>query len=59
MATSWSAPVAGVLDAGPCDGEVSSVVELRGSRWWLRRAGAIGDEAIAAVLGPESSTDDY
>ena len=58
-ATTWAAPVAGVLDAGTCDGAVSSVVEVRGTRWWLRREGAIGAGAIRAVLGPESSADDY
>lgn len=57
-ATAWAAPIAGVLDAGVCQGVVSSVVELRGEQWRLRRAGAITAAQIAAVLGPESATFD-
>lgn len=56
LATSWAAPVAGVLDGGVCDGAVSSVVELTGAGWHLRRAGALSVAELVSVLGPESST---
>jgi L-threonylcarbamoyladenylate synthase len=58
IATVWSAPLAGVLDAGTCDGAVSSVVELLVDGWRLRRRGAVTADAIEAVLGPESTTGD-
>jgi len=59
LATAWAAPVAGVIDAGVCDGVVSSVVELTGDGWRLRRAGALSAAELAAVLGPESATRDH
>lgn len=56
LATRWAGPVEGVLDAGRCEGAVSSVVELTGRGWRLRRAGAVAVAEVASVLGPESST---
>jgi L-threonylcarbamoyladenylate synthase len=41
--------LAGVLDAGRCDAEVSTVVEADGG-WRVVRAGAIGAPALAAAL---------
>jgi tRNA threonylcarbamoyl adenosine modification protein (Sua5/YciO/YrdC/YwlC family) len=57
-ASTWGAPLAGVLDAGVCDGAVSSVVEVREDQWWLRREGAIERGAIEAILGPETPRDE-
>ena len=56
--TPWASPVAGVLDAGVCDGVVSSVVQLRPEGWILRRQGAVSRGDLEAVLGPESVVDD-
>ena len=41
--------LAGVLDAGRCDGEVSTVVEVDAG-WRVVREGAIGAAALAAAL---------
>ena len=57
LATPWAAPVAGVLDAGVCDGTVSTVVQLGPEGWRLRRAGAVGRGEIEALLGPEADND--
>ena len=57
--TTWGAPVAGVLDAGVCDGEVSTVVELTSDGWQLRREGGVRREDVEAVLGPEAAADDH
>jgi tRNA A37 threonylcarbamoyladenosine synthetase subunit TsaC/SUA5/YrdC len=51
--------VAGVLDAGVCDGEVSTVVELTSDGWQLRREGGVRREDVEAVLGPEAAADDH
>ena len=56
LETTWAAPVAGVLDGGVCDGAVSSVVELTGDGWRLRRVGAVSADELESVLGPESAT---
>ncbi len=58
LSTTWASPVAGVLDAGVCDGVVSSVVELTPDGWRLRRQGAVSRGELEAVLGPESGVDD-
>lgn len=58
LATTWAAPVAGVLDGGVCDGAVSSVVELIDGGWRLRRAGAISADEIETILGPEAAMGD-
>ncbi len=52
-------PLAGVLDGGDCQGEVSTVMELRESSWWVRRRGGVASEAITEILGtpPEPSAD--
>ena len=57
--TTWGAPVAGVLDAGVCDGTVSTVVELASDGWHLRREGAVRREDVEALLGPESASGDH
>ncbi|MGH9020747.1 MAG: L-threonylcarbamoyladenylate synthase, partial [Acidimicrobiales bacterium] len=43
--------VAGVFDAGRCDGAVSSVVVIDGDGWRVTRSGAIGDAALREVIG--------
>ena len=58
LASDWGAPLAGVLDAGRCDGTVSTVVRVSRDGWRLRRRGAVSPEALAEVLGPESTDDD-
>lgn len=51
--------LAGVLDAGPCSGVVSSVVEIIDDRWLLRREGAVSREEVAHVLArPDVVEDD-
>ncbi len=44
--------LAGVVDAGTRDGTVSTVVDLTGPRWRVRRAGAIPAARLAELLGP-------
>lgn len=44
--------LAGVLDGGERSGSVSSVVDVTGEPWRLVRAGAIGVDELADVLGP-------
>ncbi len=39
-----------VLDAGPRTGEVSTVVEISGTRWRVLRAGAVSSAAIEQVM---------
>ena len=56
--TPWASPVAGVLDAGVCDGVVSSVVQVMPVGWRLRRQGAVSREDLEALLGPETVVDD-
>jgi tRNA threonylcarbamoyl adenosine modification protein (Sua5/YciO/YrdC/YwlC family) len=51
LATFAGRDLAGVLDAGLRDGEVSTVVEFDGDEWRVVRAGAIPVERIAAALG--------
>ncbi len=46
------AAAAVVLDAGPLPGIASTVVDLRGPRWEILRAGAVVEHALAATLGP-------
>lgn len=58
VSTHWAAPVAGVLDAGLCDGEVSSVVQVVPGGWRMRRQGAVTRGELEAVLGPETVVDD-
>jgi L-threonylcarbamoyladenylate synthase len=58
LAASWGAPVAGVLDGGICRGTVSSVVELRGRHWRMRRHGAVGVAELTELLGPEATSFD-
>lgn len=41
---------AGVLDDGPRDGEVSTVLDARGETWQVLRHGAISESAIAEEL---------
>ncbi len=47
----FGAGVAGVVDGGTRDGAVSTVVDLSGPTWVLRRAGAVSPERLAALLG--------
>jgi L-threonylcarbamoyladenylate synthase len=54
LATTWGAPLAGVLDGGVCDGAVSTVVEVSADGWWVRRRGALALGELEAVLGPET-----
>ena len=58
LAVPWAARVAGVVDAGVCNGAVSSVVELTSRGWRLLRRGALSAHDIATVIGPESDRDD-
>ncbi len=44
--------LAGVVDAGTRDGAVSTVVDLTGPRWRLRRVGAISPQRLFELLGP-------
>ncbi len=41
-----------VVDGGPCAGVPSTVVDATGSRWHIRREGAIGRRALAAAGRP-------
>ncbi len=59
LTTAWAAPLAGVIDAGVCDGVASTVVELDATGWRVRRRGAVSIDAIAAHLGPESPGGDH
>lgn len=43
--------LAGVLDDGRRDGEVSTVVAVDGPGWRVVRAGALGEDDLARVLG--------
>ncbi len=44
--------LAGVVDAGTRDGAVSTVVDLTGPRWRVRRVGAISPQRLGELLGP-------
>ncbi len=44
-------PLAGVLDGGVRDRPVSTVVELVGDSWHVRREGALAREVLADLLG--------
>ncbi len=44
--------LAGVLDGGRCGGQVSTVIELVGAEWRVRRVGGVPPELIEEILGP-------
>ncbi|MBU6495472.1 MAG: threonylcarbamoyl-AMP synthase [Acidobacteria bacterium] len=52
LATFAGTRLAGVLDGGRCDAVVSTVIELVGESWRLRRAGGVDVEQVAEILGP-------
>ena len=55
---SWGDALAGVLDGGSRDAVVSTVVDLSGEGWRIRRLGAVSREALVEVLGPSDADAD-